>query len=83
MNQADTKEVGRHFFQVKKEVKENDLPDMLQQMYNHEFTECHHLVNKDLANMSQEDLKFIEILKMEQSLLVDIIKSPYHLEKTR
>ena len=83
MRQADTKEVGRHFFQVKKEVKENDLPDMLQQMYNHEFTECQHLVNKDLANMSQEDLKFIEILKMEQSLLVDIIKSPYHLEKTR
>ena len=60
VNQADTKEVGRHFFQVKKEVKENDLPDMLQQMYNHEFTECQHLVNKDLANMSQEDLKFIE-----------------------
>ena len=62
VRQADTKEVGRHFFQVKKEVKENDLPDMLQQMYNHEFTECQHLVNKDLANMSQEDLKFIEIL---------------------
>ena len=63
MNQANTKEVGRHFFQVKKEMKENDLPDMLQQMYNHEFTECQHLVNKDLANMSQEDLKFIEIHK--------------------
>ena len=63
MNQADIKEVGRHFFQVKKEVKENDLPDMLQQIYNHEFTECQHLVNKDLANMSQEHLKFIEILK--------------------
>ena len=40
VSQADTKEVGRLFFQVKKEVKENDLPDMLQQMYNHEFTEC-------------------------------------------
>ena len=63
VNQANTKEVGRHFFQVKKEMKENDLPDMLQQMYNHEFTECQHLVNKDLANMSQEDLKFIEIHK--------------------
>ena len=63
VNQADTKEVGRHFFQVKKEMKENDLPDMPKQMYNHEFTECQHLVNKDLANMSQEDLKFIEILK--------------------
>ena len=59
MNQADTKEVGRHIFQVKKEVKENDLPDMLKQIYNHEFSECQHLVNKDCANMSQEDLKFV------------------------
>ena len=32
VNQADTKEVGRHFFQFKKEMKENDLPDMLKQM---------------------------------------------------
>ena len=32
-------------------------------MYNHEFTECQHLVNKDVADMSKEDLKFIEILK--------------------
>ena len=63
VTQADTKEVGRHFFQVKKEVKENHLPDMLQQMYNHEFTKCQLLVNKDLADMSQEDLKFIETLK--------------------
>ena len=63
VNQADTKEVGRHFFQFKKEVKENDLPDMLKQMYNHEFSESQHLVNEDVANMSQEDLKFIEILK--------------------
>ena len=59
MNQADTKEVGRHIFQVKKEVKENDLPDMLKQIYNHEFSERQHLVNKDCANMSQEDLKFV------------------------
>ena len=69
VNQAGTKEVGRHFFQVKKEVKENDLPDMLKQIYNHEFSECQHLVNKDVANMSQEDLKFIEILKNGMELV--------------
>ena len=83
VNQVDTKEADRHFFQVKKEVKENDLPDMLKQIYNHEFSECQHLVNKDVANLSQEDLKFIEILKMERGLLFDIIKSHYHLEKMR
>ena len=38
MKQADTKEVGKLFFQVKKEVKENVQTDMLPQMYNHEFT---------------------------------------------
>ena len=37
--------------------------DMLPQMYNHEFTECQHLVNKDVVDMSQEDLKLIGILK--------------------
>ena len=36
---------------------------MLQQMYNHEFTKCQHLLNKDVVDMSQEELKFIEILK--------------------
>ena len=40
MNQADAKEVGKHFFQVKNEVKDNDVADMLHQMYDHEFTEC-------------------------------------------
>ena len=44
-------------------MKKNDLPDMLKQMYNHEFSECQHLVNEDVANMSQEDLKFIENLQ--------------------
>ena len=63
VNQADTNKVVRHFIQVKKEVKGNDLQDMLKQMYNHEFSKCRHLVNKDVANMSQEDLKFKEILK--------------------
>ena len=44
-----------------KEVKENDLPDILKQIYNHEFAEYQHLVHKDVADMLQEDLKFIEI----------------------
>ena len=63
VNQADTKEVGRQLFQAKKEVKKNAVPDMLQQMHHHKFKECQHLVNKDVADMFQEELKFIEILK--------------------
>ena len=83
MNKTDTKEVGRHFFQVKKEVNENDLPDMLQQMCNHEFTECQHLVNKDLANMSQEDLKFIEILKNGTELVGGHYQVPLPFRKDK
>ena len=41
-------------------MKENDLPDVLKQICNHEFSEYQHLVNKDVANMCQEDLKFKE-----------------------
>ena len=63
VNQADVKEVGKHFFQVKNEVKDNDVADMLHQMYDHEFTECQNLVNKDVVEMSQEDLNFIKTLK--------------------
>ena len=50
VNQADTKEVDRQVFQIKKEVKENHLSDMLQQMHNLEFTECQHLANKNVAS---------------------------------
>ena len=38
-------------------------------MYNHEFPECQHLANKDVSNMSQEDLNFIEIFKSGTELL--------------
>ena len=83
VNRADTKAVGRHFFQVKKEVKENNLSDMLQQMYNREFTECQHLANKAIANMSQEHLNFIEILKNGTDLVGGHIQVPLPLEKKR
>ena len=32
VRQADTNQVGKHFFQSKKEVKENDVTEMLQKM---------------------------------------------------
>ena len=35
VRQADTNQVGKHFFQSKKEVKENDITEMLQKMHNH------------------------------------------------
>ena len=62
MRQADTNQVGRHFFQSKREVKENDITGMLQKMYNHEFTESQHKLHRENDGMLQEDLKFMQIL---------------------
>ena len=36
---------------------------MLKQIYYHEFMECQDIANKDVADMSLENLKFMEILK--------------------
>ena len=38
---ADTKEVGKPFFQGKSEVQESDVSEILKQIYNHNFTEFH------------------------------------------
>ena len=50
-------------------MKESDLSELLQQIYNHEFTECQPVVNKDVADMSQENLKFIQFLKNRTELV--------------
>ena len=52
VRQTETNQVGEHFFQSKREVKENDLTDMLQKIYNHEFTELQHKVNRKNDEMS-------------------------------
>ena len=39
VRQADTNEVGEHFFQAKTLVKETDVKEMLARLYNQEFTE--------------------------------------------
>ena len=62
-------------------MKENDLPDMLKQIYNHEFSESQFLVNEDVANMSQEDLKLIEILKNGTELVGGHYQDPLPFRK--
>ena len=48
---------------MKKELKERDVPEMLTQIHNHDFTEFLYVVDKKVALMSQEDKKFFHILK--------------------
>ena len=62
VRQANTNQVRKHFFQSQKEVKENDVTEMLQKMYNHEFTDSKHKLSRENDGMSQEDLKFMQVL---------------------
>ena len=63
VRQADTKQVGTHFFQVGNQVHDNEVPDMLKKIYNHDFTESHHMANKEMVGASQEDKRFLQILE--------------------
>ena len=62
-------------------MKENGLPDMLKQIDTHEFTECQYLANMDVADMSQEDLEFIEILKNGTELVCGHYQVPLPFRK--
>ena len=70
VRQADTRQVGTHFFQVENEVRDNEISDMLKKIYNHDFTEFHHMANKEMVGTSQEDKKFLQILE-EGVMVVD------------
>ena len=57
--QADTKKVASHFFQV----HDNEATDLLKRIYNYDFTEFQHVVNKEMGGVSQEIKKFLKILE--------------------
>ena len=63
VRQADNKQVGTHFFQVQNKVHDNEVPNMLKKIYNHDFTESHHMANKNMVRASQEHKSFLQILE--------------------
>ena len=63
VRQADTNEVGKHFFQAKTTVKETDVKEILTRSYNQEFTESCSPEGKSENVMSVEDVKFMKILE--------------------
>ena len=63
MKQANTKDVGKHYFQTKTVVEDNDVRDMLTRLYNLEFMETGLTDRKSETSMSREDHKFMEILQ--------------------
>ena len=62
VKQADTKDVGKYYFQTKTSVEENDVREMLTRLYNLEFISWSNW-KKSQANMSPEDQKFMKILQ--------------------
>ena len=63
VKQADTKAVGKHYFQTKTSVEENDVRDMLTRLYNLEFIETGPTERKLETSMSRENQKFMKILQ--------------------
>ena len=78
MRQADTNQVGKHFFQSKKEVKENDVTEMLQKMYTHELQNYNTNSAWENDGISPEDLKFVQVLDNGTNLLIGIMKFHSH-----
>ena len=76
VRQADTKQVGTHFFQVGNQVHDNEVPDMLKKIYNHDFTESHHMANKEMVGASQEDKRFLQILEEGAKLVNGLYEIP-------
>ena len=63
MKEADTKDVGKHYFQTKTSVEENDVREMLTRLYNLEFMKTGPTDRKLETSMSREDHKFITVLQ--------------------
>ena len=59
---ADTNGIGRHHFQVKTYVRETGIKEILDNMYNDEFEEVSSNESKKKREMSQQDMRFMEIL---------------------
>lgn len=47
---------------MENEVQEIDVPEMLKQIYNHDFTESWYVLDKAVLLMPQEDKNFLQIL---------------------
>ena len=63
VRQANTEEVGTVFIQVENKVPNNEVPDMLKKICNHDFKESHHIANKDVVGTSQEDKRLLQIFE--------------------
>ena len=67
VRKAYRKDVENSFFQVKRELQQSDVPEILKQIYNPNFTESRG-VEQEVALMSQGYKKFIQNSRLKLSL---------------
>ena len=48
---------------MENKLHNNKVPDMLKKIYNHDFKKFHHMANKEMVRASQEDKRFLQILR--------------------
>ena len=64
---AGTKQISRHQFEIQKEVKDTGISDIMQRMYQLDFiepkTKFKDLMTNRLGEISYEDKKFLKIME--------------------
>ena len=58
----------RHYFQVKTDIRENGIKEILDKMCNEEFAEVSFTRSKKKREMSQQDMRFMKILDARTKL---------------
>lgn len=74
VRKAYKKDVENSFFQVKRELQQSNVPEILNQIYNPNFTESRG-VEQEVALMSQRYKKFIQILDEGTRLKLSLCNS--------
>lgn len=71
--EAGTENVAKHYFEVKRDVKDDGIKDMLGRMYNADFTEskveCFKENSPNEENVSVEDKRFMKLVNEETKLV--------------
>lgn len=65
---------------MRSEFQDGDMPEILTQIYNHNFTEAQYVVDKEVALISQVDKRFLQIIDKVLDLKVATTKLPFRNE---
>ena len=65
---------------MRSEFQDSDMPEILTQIYNHNFTEAQYVVDKEVALISQVDKRFLQIIDKVLDLKVGTTKLPFRNE---